>query len=389
MDFLAVVRSERATVAGMRAALDGKLTALDLVIASYESMPSPSSASEGEVTHDHPQMLDARVLVASPAEPVRTETAKPGHSGANGSAGEAIPASSQSGSPAANPAPPPAPTQVTSPATPPAEESAAGTNSDPGSPGANPPLVAPTQDVSHPRPAKPAVVERAAGTTSKPTNKAFGDALAAARTDPVKAKPVTTALPTGRDPLLARDMEYVAAGKTLSADEHHGSLAQQLADRILADMPALMKDHPRGPIRADIADRYGVKPARVQDAVLHLFAKKRIRLERFDGTEQHIVPPDFELVPIATASTKPAASTPATLSVSEANERRVMEALVNLSNADGVVEISQAQLAARAGAPNGSMPFLIGSLVNAKRIAVMRPGKTSAPAVYRVLSPTP
>jgi hypothetical protein len=353
------------------------LKAGDFISVTFSPATAPQTTAENSEeysSHDHPQMLDARVPVASPA-PVRTETAKPGHSGANGSAGEAIPTPSESGSPRASTAAPTraAPTQVATPAQPAAEESAAGTNSNPGSSGVGPSPIAPAQKAAPAVPAEPAAVERAAGPSPKPTNKAFGDGLAAAHVEPPKTKPVTSTLPTARDPLLARDIGIPISGKALAAEEHHGSLGQQLADRILADMPALMKDHPRGPIRADLADRYRVPPARVNEAVISLFARKKVRLERFDGTEQHIVPPDFEMAPTVSVSTK---------------QKADALALIQSTAKDGLSTLSLAEIAAQAGIPRGSINYVVGRLVNDGALVLVKPGHSNASPIYRVLTPT-
>jgi len=392
MSFLETVRAERSRVAGMRAALDGRIAALDQVIASYELMPALPSLPAGEVEagdHDHPQMLDARVAVPA-SVPVRIEAENLGHSSATGSAGEEIPDHSESGSPSGNPPPPPAPTQVSSPAPSPAVESAAGTNLDPGLPGVTPSPSAPEREAVRESRAQPAAVEGAAGTIiTKPMRKGYGHAPVLPRREAPRPKPATSSLPTARDPLLARETEFVPSSRPLSADEHPGSPGQQLAARILADMPALMKDHLRGPIRADLAERYGVPPARVNEAVITLFGRRQIRLERFGGSEQHIVPPGFEPEP---SSERPAAR-PAMPSGEETatqrNCRLVLQTLRSLAAGDGTVEIAMSEIARRSGATMGSMGFTIPTLVKQQAIEVVRKPTSSTPAVYRVLSPTP
>lgn len=233
-------------------------------------------------------------------------------------------------------------------------------------------------------PAPPATVERVAGTNLNPAkrNGADHDPAPIAADQPPKPKPVASSQPNGRDPLLAREQGLPPSGKIIPPDQHHGSQGQQLADRIVRDLPTLMRMHLRGPTRSDLTGFYRATAARVDEAVRVLFVKQAIRLDRPNGGEQHIVPHDWPETPAPADDAE-------RYGVDRAARKQAILATLRAEAHDGVVALGLAEIATRTGIPLGSMNPLMAALVRDGALAVVKPqvSGTRAPAQYRITEP--
>ncbi len=142
-----------------------------------------------------------------------------------------------------------------------------------------------------------------------------------------------------------------------------------LADEIVAVLPGLLDQFPKGPTVKAIAGHLSVEEHHVRQAVRRLDREKRaVFTRRKDSSAHHLLPVGHTPVPEELTAT----------------QRDVMRVLVSGAGQDGSIRISRNDLARRANCPIGTLAAVLYALESKGRLEFLEKGDALSPSTYRV-----
>lgn len=145
-----------------------------------------------------------------------------------------------------------------------------------------------------------------------------------------------------------------------------------LEKRVLADMPALMVEFPRGPSTGDLQKRYDTQYDYIGHALRQLAERDAIRYEKDkDGPQKYARPIDF-------AGPRPTGDELTTI------QESVLRVITETAGADGCSKLSKNEMARAAGISIGSIEAALDALDVKKRIERLRDGGPLTASRYRL-----